>query len=327
MMKIGMVGLSLSHPYTFAKVLAEYDINPNYVWDYDNEKTEDFAREFGGEIVEEPENMISKGVNGVFIDTKSGDHRRYAEPFLSAGIPTFIDKPMATKLEDLKAILDLARRKDALLMSNSVLRYAPSFRGIFKRIEAGELGILLSASAIVAHGITGYLQGFSTWQDNIEMGGGSIINMGIHGMEPLYMALGPGVESVHCISARRHHTTSQSEDTAIINVKFKNGALGVVQVLCGIPSHGYYLTVHGSERSIEAKSPSDAWQEFGGGGIGDIDSMVEYGYTNTVIQFLKMIGTRKRLIPLEEMEEIIKSLLAARISAAEGRVVSLEELS
>ena len=53
------------------------------------------------EVVDQPEEMIGK-VDAVIIATDIGsEHVRRAKPFLDAGLPIFIDKPLCDNQEDL----------------------------------------------------------------------------------------------------------------------------------------------------------------------------------------------------------------------------------
>ncbi len=80
-------------------------------YDYERERAERFSETFSGrprvcETVEE----MTEGIDAVFIsdcDGGGGDHLELAMPFLTAGIPTFVDKPFASTLVDARAIVTL----------------------------------------------------------------------------------------------------------------------------------------------------------------------------------------------------------------------------
>ena len=52
-------------------------------------------------------------------------HYKYAKPFLEAGLPIFIDKPIACSISHAKKIIALAKRHHAPLMSASATRFGP----------------------------------------------------------------------------------------------------------------------------------------------------------------------------------------------------------
>lgn len=123
-------------------------------------------------IVAQPEDVIGQ-VDAVLISTDDGaDHVRRARPFVDAGLPVFVDKPMATTIEDLRQFIAW-ERAGARILSSSGLRYAPELAGfIANRASLGDLRWMSLATA-------------KTWE-----------RYGIHVLEPAFVVLGPGFESV-----------------------------------------------------------------------------------------------------------------------------------
>jgi virulence factor len=98
---------------------------------------------YGIELVERPEDLFGK-IDAVMIESQQGArHLERARPFLEAGMPTFVDKPFAGDLAGADAIIDLARKHGAPLMSCSALRYDPTITAALARQD--ELGKILSA--------------------------------------------------------------------------------------------------------------------------------------------------------------------------------------
>ncbi len=79
-------------------------------------------------------------VDAVLIATDDGaDHVRRARPFVEANLPVFIDKPMATTLEELRQFIQW-ERAGARLLSSSGMRYAPELARLdADRTALGEL--------------------------------------------------------------------------------------------------------------------------------------------------------------------------------------------
>src|SRR5690606_11432015 len=91
------------------------------------ERLAELEEKFGpyGNRVESLSDLIG-AVDGVLIvdDTDGGaKHAELARPFLEAGMPVFVDKPMTTDYRDAVELFDLAERHNAPLMSSSALRY------------------------------------------------------------------------------------------------------------------------------------------------------------------------------------------------------------
>lgn len=126
-------------------------------------------------VVEKPEDVIGK-IDAVIIATDDGnDHVRRARPFVEAGLPVFVDKPLATNLADLRQFFRWKTEGRALL-STSGMRYAPE--------------MLLSESLREALGDLRWITSFTckTWG-----------RYGIHALEAVYPLLGTGFVSAQTI--------------------------------------------------------------------------------------------------------------------------------
>lgn len=123
-------------------------------------------------VVARPEDVIGQ-VDAVLISTDDGtDHVRRARPFVEAGLPVFVDKPLATTIEDLRTFIAW-KRAGRRILSSSGMRYAPELAALIaNRAALGDLRWLSFVS-------------IKTWD-----------RYGIHVLEPAFRVLGPGFVSV-----------------------------------------------------------------------------------------------------------------------------------
>lgn len=128
MTRVGIVGLDTSHPAAFADYLSEHDdASIEAIWDSGAVRSAEYAERFrdryGAHAYHEPEAMID-AVDAAMVLTVDWDtHRRLAVPFLDAGVPTLIDKPIAGRLDDIDAIATAAA--DTPLSGGSALPFHP----------------------------------------------------------------------------------------------------------------------------------------------------------------------------------------------------------
>lgn len=137
-----------------------------------------------------PEEVI-ENVDAVIIATDDGnDHVRRAKAFIEAGLPIFVDKPLATNIPDLKQFITW-QKAGAKILSSSGMRYMPEMKQVEERRE--EIGDLRWITSFTC----------KTWE-----------RYGIHALESVYPLLGPGF-----VSAR----TVQQEGSDIVHLKHHSG--------------------------------------------------------------------------------------------------------
>lgn len=164
-------------------------------------------------MVKRPEDVLGE-VEAVIIATDDGDdHIRRVEPFLSAGLPIFVDKPLATNLADLKQFIKW-KRQGVSITSSSGLRYAPELEKL-RRAQTSWRWITGSTC--------------KSWK-----------RYGIHVLEPVSTLTGPGFASVRA---------RQSGPTFLAEIEHRNGTMiSLAAIEEGFGSafvlHGYADTGH-----------------------------------------------------------------------------------
>lgn len=155
MIRIGILGSDSSHALAFAKLCnipdshtGQYnfpDVRITTIYGHDNNKTEKTA--FEGqiqEIVSSPDELIGK-VDGVMVLFRDGNlHVPYALPFIKAGIPLWIDKPLTVTLEDTQILLKEAEKYNSLVTGGSTCKYSYDVLELEKIVKSGSVGNVLS---------------------------------------------------------------------------------------------------------------------------------------------------------------------------------------
>lgn len=183
-LRLGVLGMSEGngHPYSWAAIFNGFDVGemarcpfpaiPDYlgrqhypedflqsarvthVWTQDRAISAHIAAASRVEtVVDTPEAMIGRVDAVLLARDDAQNHLRFAEPFLRAGLPIYIDKPLATSREAAEALLALPR-PDAPLFSCSALRYAPEL--IPSREQFAACGPIRFVDAVVPRKWTTY---------------------------------------------------------------------------------------------------------------------------------------------------------------------------
>lgn len=162
-------------------------------------------------VVERPEDVIGK-VDAVIIATDKGyEHVERCRPFVEAGLPIFVDKPMVDNEKDLKIFCDWVKN-GANIMSSSSMRYTKEF--LPYHLSTNNLGKIRYASISTP----------KTWE-----------RYGIHALEGIYPIIGPGFISVRNTGSIDrnivHLKHSNGADVTIIAINDMYGSFGVMQLL------------------------------------------------------------------------------------------------
>lgn len=293
-MRIALAGLATSHPYTDARTLARHA--ELVVWEPDGERLRRFTEEHpkarvAGSLGE----ALDGGPDGVVLTVPNPRVPEALAAVLETGAACFVNKPAAATREQLDR-LDRLPIHDRV-MSGSVLRFAPAFAG-----WAADPAEVLSVRATVRHDVGLWATGYNAWQDNPAEGGGTLVTMGVHGVELLVALLGPDVRLAGAAGSVRHYGTLRSEDTGVMALRWGSGVTGVVEVLGVSDEESYAVTVHrrGGDEHVVIEA-------------GD-DPVLGLGYAGTIEAFLEMAGGGPSPVPWAETRAILDVLVSARES-------------
>lgn len=297
-LRVAILGLTLSHPYAFAQYLTAQGHQIASVWDYLPHRAAAFAREYGAMAAGAPEEALSAGVDGVIVTSHTRDHVSHARAALARGIPTYVDKLMALEPAGARELLGAG----APLFAGSALRFLPGVAELASRVRRGEIGLPLTATGTVYHGMQAYLEPGQTWQDDPALSGGVLMNMGVHAVDLLVAVLGPDWHLVAADRSRRVHPGALSEDQAAILLRSGRGELATIQVVSGTERHFYGLAITGSLGDCRWQFP-------------DPDQPIANIYGPLLDRFIQTIQTGIAPVEQTEMLAVVEILAAARRAA------------
>jgi GFO/IDH/MocA oxidoreductase family protein len=217
-LRLGIIGTDTSHVSAFTKVLND-EMSPDHVpgakivaaykggsKDIESSYTrvdkyaEELRTKWKVEIVRDIPTLCKK-VDAVLLESVDGRvHLEQAKPVIAAGKPLFIDKPLASTLEDAREIARLAKEANVPWFSSSSLRF-------------GEIGNSMKFAD--AYGAITWGPGSIEAHHQLELSW-----YAIHAIEMLYALLGPGCQEVARVS---------TPEGDVITGIWKNGKTGTVR--------------------------------------------------------------------------------------------------
>lgn len=293
-MRIALAGLATSHPYADARTLSAHaDL---LVWEEDPERLARLRRNHPDvEVAPDLPTLLDMRPDGVVLTVPTPQVPAALEQVLERGLPCFVNKPAAATIAQLEALDRVVVRAPELVLSSSVLRFAPDFVDFQVPREQ-----ILAVRASVRHDVGLWATGYNPWQDDPDAGGGTIVTMGLHGVELLVALLGSAVRLVGVATATRRYGRLRSEDTGLLALQWDDGVPGVVEVLGVSETETYEVVAHTADgdQRVTLHGGEDA-----------------LGYRATLEAFLRMVRGEPSPVPWAQTRAVLGVLAEARARA------------
>jgi UDP-N-acetyl-2-amino-2-deoxyglucuronate dehydrogenase len=201
------------------------------VCDSDPRRSDAFATRYSvpgftslGALLEHP------GIDVVSVLTPSGMHAEHAVAVSRSRRHVVVEKPMALTLADADAMIAAADTAGKRLFVVKQNRFNVPVVKAREALDAGRFGQLVLGTVRVRWCRDQSYYDQDAWRGTWAQDGGVIANQASHHVDMLGWFMGP-VESVHARSARAL-VNIEAEDTAVATLRFRSGALGVVEATC-----------------------------------------------------------------------------------------------
>ena len=280
MKRLGSIGAENSHTAAIAKELniaqSYPDFRVTHVWG----ETPEFARKAADagqipNVVAQPSDLLGQ-VDCVMVDHRDGGrHLAAVTPFVEAGVPVFVDKPISTSLDEARRFLALRRSRGVAVTTMSSVPHQACVAGIREKMQA--LGALRCLH------LCGPGDPDSQW--------GGVFFYGIHQVDLMVELLGMGAQSVAA-------TRNGKAFTAVVS--FPDN----LTVTISMPGEvkGFSLTAVGAADGFHAPIVNDANMYRTTTGI----------FTRMFATGVEPFDDRRMLAPIAVLEAMRASLAAGR---------------
>jgi UDP-N-acetyl-2-amino-2-deoxyglucuronate dehydrogenase len=164
----------------------------------------------------------------VAVCTPSGLHPAHGIAAARAGKHVVAEKPMAISLADADALVQACDAAGVHLFVVKQNRLNPPIQLLRRAVEKGRFGRIYLANTTVRWTRPQEYYDAAPWRGTWEFDGGAIMNQASHYVDLMQWLVGP-VESVVAKTATLARRI-ETEDTGIAVLRFRSGALGVIEV-------------------------------------------------------------------------------------------------
>ena len=283
-------------------------------------------------------------VDIITICTPSGSHRDPAVAAANAGKHVIVEKPLEITLKRCDAIINACKKNNVKLATIMPSRFGGANLELKQAIEAGRFGKVTLGDTYVKWWRSQEYYDSGGWRGTWALdGGGAYMNQAIHNVDLLYWFMGDVVE-VNGLTDTLAHKRIEVEDVGVATVRFKSGALGVLEATTSaFPGLLKKTEIHGSEGSVVVEQDDILMWEFAKkssrdagirkkyarkgantGGAADPSAISYVGHMLQIKDFIESIKTGKKpLVDGEEGRKSVEIILAIYKSSWTGRKVTL----
>jgi predicted dehydrogenase len=267
------------------------------------------------------------GAGAAVVASPSALHAEHATAALRAGLPTLVEKPLATSADDARAVAEAARRAGRPCGVAMNLRFHPGPVALRRLVEAGELGPVHLARASFGYDLRRWRPGTDyrrSYSAQAKLGGGILLDA-IHELDELLWLLGPAA----WVSAELAHLSDLEidvEDTAVAMIGFASGALATLDLNFFEPAYRRGCLLAGANAVAEWDWARETVVVRAGEDRRELPAGIDVQdtYRAELADFLEAAATGGRpRTTAEDGVAAVELVEAARRSAAEGRRVEL----
>ncbi|MCF8335738.1 MAG: Gfo/Idh/MocA family oxidoreductase, partial [Bacteroidales bacterium] len=190
------------------------------------EKAESFANEYGiDKAYEGYENLLKdEDINAVYIATPHNLHYENTVAAIKHKKAVLCEKPAAVNMNQLKEMIDLAKKYDVLFMEAMWTYLLPAVAEAKKWIRSGEIGEVTLIQA-----------DFGVYMDfppehrinNPHLAGGGLLDLGIYPVALANLLIDNPIQNIQAMAQLGE---TQVDETTVMHLNYKNGT--IAQLIC-----------------------------------------------------------------------------------------------
>ena len=330
-MKIALFGAGRIGQLHGRLLSAQPGIDTITVHDVDEARARALAAELGGRAASSVADALV-GADAVVVAASTDAHAALVRAGIAAGVPVFVEKPLAFDLAETASLVELAESAEAVVQVGFQRRFDPAYREARRLVEHGELGTVYLVR-LIAHDHEPPPDAY------IPTSGGLFRDSSIHDFDILRWVTGQEVEEVYATgSVRNFPVFAQHDDidTGAVILTLADGTLGLLGQTRQDPlGYDIRMEVMGSKdavavgvdgrtplRSLEPAAvplPGPAWSTF--------LTRFETAYTAEILAFVAVArGEIASPCTVRDGLQAMRIAIAAGVSRREHRPVRLSEI-
>lgn len=281
-------------------------------------KARALGERYGAEAYTDYAAMLRRSdIDVVAVTAPSGLHADLGIAAAKAGKHVIVEKPMDVSLAKADALAAACREAGVKLCVMSQHRFDPAVEAVRQAVSDNQLGTLNFGAAHTKWWRPQEYYDNDAWRGTWALdGGGALINQSIHYVDLLQYILGP-VAEVSAYAANRAHVGIEVEDVVVAAVKFKSGALGLIEGnTAAYPGLVTRLDIYGTDGLVVIENDLIKEWHLRSGAAGPMAAEAGNVIAGTSSANIWHIPHRRQI---QDMLDAIRDDRPPRVDGAEGR--------
>jgi UDP-N-acetylglucosamine 3-dehydrogenase len=216
-MKVGIISFAHPHAYGYADALSRIEgVQLVGIADEDETRGVSAAARYNTKYFGGYEELLHQELDAVIITSENIKHREHVVAAATAGKHILCEKPIATKVEDAKEMIEVCKQNQVILQTAFPVRFNSAIVRAKKMIENEDLGQIFA--------IKGTNRGTNPggwFVDPAKSGGGAVIDHTVHVVDIMRWFMGAEVRSVYA-EIDKTISSGSIDDCGILTIEFEN---------------------------------------------------------------------------------------------------------
>lgn len=141
MVKLAVVGAGYWGPNLIRNFMSIDECEVKLICDSDPDRLKKVAEgKIGVKFATDSKDIVKSDVDAVVVATSAGTHYGLVKEILGAGKDVFVEKPLTLSVPEAEELVELAEKKERILMVGHILLYHPAVNMLKQYIKDGTLG-------------------------------------------------------------------------------------------------------------------------------------------------------------------------------------------
>ena len=236
-MKIGILSFAHHHAEAYiANLRAIPGVELFGAADEDAARGRRLADQYETRFYPSYEALLAAKPDGVIVTSENSKHRAMVEMAAAAGVNVLCEKPLATTVEDARAIVDACRKAGVLLMTAFPMRFSTPLVEVKALLDHGNLGEVYCFNATNNGELP--TKHRSWFVDKVLAGGGALMDHTVHLVDIMRWYLGSEVAEVYAQTNRIIHAGEVQVETGGLElITFRNGVFASIDASWSRPPY------------------------------------------------------------------------------------------